>query len=156
MLVPQILKRFTQLSGYRIPDPILNTVIREQKSILDFVDLLTQSAQPKPEKLAAALLAKQQEALELVQMDATAEIPEATSDATPARAAIRERTGDTPTPLGRNVMIIPRRETPLDKEKEVGRWKLIEKELSARGLPVWGHRVSALGNESGVAVGRQP
>lgn len=41
-------------------------------------------------------------------------------------------------PLGPNVMVLPRRETPVDKEKEVGRWKLIEKELTERGLPVLG------------------
>ncbi|RMD41668.1 hypothetical protein DV735_g3430, partial [Chaetothyriales sp. CBS 134920] len=37
-----------------------------------------------------------------------------------------------------NVLIFPRRETPVDKEKEVGRWKVIEKELTERGLPVLG------------------
>jgi hypothetical protein len=37
-----------------------------------------------------------------------------------------------------NLMILPRRETPVDKEKEVGRWKVIERELRARGLPVLG------------------
>ena len=37
-----------------------------------------------------------------------------------------------------NLMILPRRETPVDKEKEVGRWKVIEKELIDRGLPVLG------------------
>ena len=37
-----------------------------------------------------------------------------------------------------NVMVLPRRETPVDKEKEVGRWKVIERELKDRGLPVLG------------------
>lgn len=37
-----------------------------------------------------------------------------------------------------NLLIMPRRETPVDKEKEVGRWKIIEAELKARGLPVLG------------------
>ena len=41
-----------------------------------------------------------------------------------------------------NVMVLPRRETPVDKEKELGRWKVIEKELKERGLPVLG-RVEA-------------
>ena len=41
-----------------------------------------------------------------------------------------------------NVMVAPRRETPVDKEKEVGRWKVIERELRERGLPVLG-RVDA-------------
>ena len=37
-----------------------------------------------------------------------------------------------------NVRILPRRETPIDKEKRVGRWKVIEEELRDRGLPVLG------------------
>ena len=38
-----------------------------------------------------------------------------------------------------NVQIFERRYTPIDKEKEVGRWKVVEKELKRRGLPVTGH-----------------
>ena len=41
-----------------------------------------------------------------------------------------------------NVKIMSRRETPVDKEKAVGRWKVIEAELRSRGLPVLG-RVEA-------------
>lgn len=41
-----------------------------------------------------------------------------------------------------NLKIMSRRETPVDKEKEVGRWKVIEVELKERGLPVLG-KVSA-------------
>lgn len=37
-----------------------------------------------------------------------------------------------------NVVLLPRRETPVDKEKSVGRWKVIERELKNRGLPVLG------------------
>jgi hypothetical protein len=37
-----------------------------------------------------------------------------------------------------NVKITGRRETPVDKEKAVGRWKVIEAELRSRGLPVLG------------------
>lgn len=32
-----------------------------------------------------------------------------------------------------------RRFTPIDKEKETGRWKVIEEELTRRGLPVTGN-----------------
>ncbi|KAK5075334.1 hypothetical protein LTS08_001600 [Lithohypha guttulata] len=39
-----------------------------------------------------------------------------------------------------NLLVLGRRETPVDREKEVGRWKLIEAELKARGLPVLGKR----------------
>lgn len=37
-----------------------------------------------------------------------------------------------------NLKIVGRRETPVDKEIEVGRWKIIQDELQARGLPVLG------------------
>lgn len=37
-----------------------------------------------------------------------------------------------------NVTIQGRRRTPIDKEKELGRWKVIEKELRDRDLPVVG------------------
>ena len=39
-----------------------------------------------------------------------------------------------------NVTVHHRRQTPIDKEKEVGRWKVIEDELIARDLPVTGSR----------------
>ena len=37
-----------------------------------------------------------------------------------------------------NVNVYSRRVTPIDKEKMVGRWKVITKELEKRGLPVVG------------------
>ncbi|KAK2788562.1 hypothetical protein FQN53_003413 [Emmonsiellopsis sp. PD_33] len=37
-----------------------------------------------------------------------------------------------------NVRIMDRRYTPIDKEMEIGRWKIIEEELERRGLPVTG------------------
>jgi len=43
-----------------------------------------------------------------------------------------------------NVRVFPRRVTPIDKEKMVGRWKIIVKELEKRDLPVIG-----TGNHSG-------
>lgn len=39
-----------------------------------------------------------------------------------------------------NVKVIPRRVTPIHKDLAVGRWKVIEKELLDRGLPVVGKR----------------
>ncbi|KZF22877.1 hypothetical protein L228DRAFT_247284 [Xylona heveae TC161] len=38
-----------------------------------------------------------------------------------------------------NVKLSEHRVTPIDKERDLGRWKLIERELRARGLPVTGH-----------------
>lgn len=37
-----------------------------------------------------------------------------------------------------NISIYGKRRTPVDKERSVGRWKVIEKELRERGLPVFG------------------
>ena len=37
-----------------------------------------------------------------------------------------------------NVSIFGRRQTPVDKERKLGRWKVIEEELKKRGLPVFG------------------
>ena len=38
-----------------------------------------------------------------------------------------------------NVSIYPKRITPIDKERSLGRWKVIEKELEEKGLPITGH-----------------
>jgi hypothetical protein len=38
-----------------------------------------------------------------------------------------------------NVTIFSRRVTAIDKERTVGRWKIIEEELKKRGLPMKGH-----------------
>jgi hypothetical protein len=35
-----------------------------------------------------------------------------------------------------NVHVMARRETPVDKDKQFGRWKMIEAELQSKGLPV--------------------
>jgi len=40
-----------------------------------------------------------------------------------------------------NVSVFAKRVTPIDKQKTIGRWKLIEKELEERGLPVTGRSV---------------
>ncbi len=39
-----------------------------------------------------------------------------------------------------NVKIYNRRVTPIDNEVSLGRWKVIEKELEKRGLPITGYR----------------
>jgi len=41
----------------------------------------------------------------------------------------------------RSVKVFDRRITPIDKEREVGRWKVIEQELAERGLPATGRAV---------------
>ena len=94
----KIVKRFQQLSGYRIPDP----VISKSKTWELLIDTVAKDVGPKPKNLAETLMMK-----------------------------------ETLTSLP-NLKIMDRRETPVDKEKEVGRWKVIEAELEERGLPVLG------------------
>jgi len=55
----------------------------------------------------------------------------------PKKIAERLKTSTTLDSLP-NVSIIDRRVTPIDREKRIGRWKLIEQELVDRGLPVTG------------------
>lgn len=38
-----------------------------------------------------------------------------------------------------NVTVKSRRITPIDKEVSIGRWKVIEKELQSKGLPIVGN-----------------
>jgi len=39
-----------------------------------------------------------------------------------------------------NVSVYSKRQTPIDKEQQIGRWKIIEEELIRRDLPVTGSR----------------
>ncbi|OJD33165.1 ribosomal protein l50 mitochondria protein [Diplodia corticola] len=41
----------------------------------------------------------------------------------------------------RNVKISPRRITPIDNERQIGRWKIIEQKLQSKNLPVTGHNI---------------
>lgn len=92
-----VVKRLMQLTGNRIPDP----VIQDSKTVGELLERL--SAPPKSKKL-----------VEAIQRDRKFEkIP--------------------------NVKVYNRRVTPVDKEKEVGRWKVIEYALHERGLPIVGH-----------------
>ncbi|EEP76778.1 predicted protein [Uncinocarpus reesii 1704] len=92
------LKRASQLTGYRVPDPEISSVTE----ISSLLKLFTAASKPKPAKLADILIAEGK----------FAALP--------------------------NVKIFDRRQTPIDQEKEVGRWKIIEEELTKRGLPVTG------------------
>lgn len=95
-----ILKRVTQLTGHRIPDPH----IRDLKSLGHLNAYLVAKTKPKPQKIAEKLLLQGQ----------LAGMP--------------------------NVKVMGRRQTVVDRETSVGRWKVIERELDARGLPVLGPR----------------
>ncbi|OAP59783.1 hypothetical protein AYL99_04785 [Fonsecaea erecta] len=143
-----IIKRFSQLTSHRVPDPLLNTVLRSGKPLTTFVDLLTQTAKPKPKRFAELLLAKQKKALDFAAREKLrAEAGETRSSIQteteksvrpedPAQAKVKKQRPSFQ-PLGPNVMIFPRRETEVDREMEVGRWKVVKRELENRGLPVY-------------------
>ena len=92
----QIIKRVSQLTGRRLPDPLI-TSPKNLKSIFSY---LRRDSDSKPKKLADQLLIK----ADVVSLP--------------------------------NVYIMPRRETPVDKDKRLGRWKMIEAELHSKGLPI--------------------
>lgn len=113
---------------------MLSNVWNNSKTLTEFVDLLTRHyVQTKPKTIVSTLKARQEKAL-LMAAESAGESSESTD--------VNGETGAKPRrklqPLGPNVMVLPRRETPVDKEKEVGRWKVIEQELIERGLPVLG------------------
>lgn len=89
-------KRITQLTGQRVPDPVISNA----KTIGDLYHAMR--ARDKPKKLART------EQLQKVQL----ELP--------------------------NVAVYSRRQTNVHKEKRVGRWKVIEAEFEARGMPATG------------------
>ncbi|KAL2047690.1 hypothetical protein N7G274_000732 [Stereocaulon virgatum] len=93
-----VLKRVMQLTGTRIPDPVIAD-IKNTKLLLSHLLKKT-----KAKKLAENLVAGE-----------AADLP--------------------------NVQILERRYTFVHKEKELGRWKMIEQELEKRGLPVPGRRI---------------
>ncbi len=139
----QILKRFSQLTGHRVPDPVINTVIQGNKTLTTFIDLLTQTVKPKPKKFAEILLAKQEKALDFLEQERLL-VEQGELDSTVATILIESEPLSQPVkrkprfePFGPNVMISPRRETKVDREMEIGRWKVIKKELEDRGLPVY-------------------
>ncbi|KIN02020.1 hypothetical protein OIDMADRAFT_103267 [Oidiodendron maius Zn] len=92
-----VLKRTMQLTGIRIPDPVIRSSNTAEALLRHLI------TPPKPTKLAEAL--KQRPDL--------VELP--------------------------NVSIFGRRQTPVDKERKLGRWKVIEEELKKRGLPYHNH-----------------
>jgi hypothetical protein len=138
-----ILKRFSQLTGHRVPDPLLNNVLRGNKPLIGLIDLLTQSAKPKPKKFAEVLLAKQKKAVDFATREkllAEQGLQPHTDTVVPANEATKSngiKQKPKFTPLGPNVMVFTRRETQVDREMEIGRWKVIKRELENRGLPVY-------------------
>jgi hypothetical protein len=129
----QALKIFTQRIGQSIPDPVLNRAWRDQSSLAGFVDHLMQHivrSKEQKRKVAETILSKHNEALQ--QQNQAATVDGGNANAGKQRFQ----------PLPPNVMVFSRRETTVDREMEVGRWKVIARELEARGLPVPGKKKS--------------
>ena len=121
-----------------MPDSVINTVIRGNKTLTTFIDLLTQTAKPKPKKFAEILLAKQEKALDFAAQEKLEQdfvVAAISAESEPLSQPDKRRPRFQP--FGANVAILPRRETKVDREMEVGRWKVIKKELEDRGLPVY-------------------
>lgn len=53
-----------------------------------------------------------------------------------------------------NVTVYARRVTPIDKEVQVGRWKVIEEELKKRDLPIVGPGRHDKAREKGWLLGK--
>lgn len=94
----QVAKRIAQLTGRRIPDPVISNA----STVTDFYTAV--KARERPQKLA--------------------ETPE-----------VQQLSEQLP-----NVQLHRRKRSMITKEKEIGRWKLIEAELNARDLPITGTR----------------
>lgn len=94
----QILKRVTQLTGHRLPDPVMTSATSMSDLYLAF------KIKPQPKKLA------DERRMHKLNLD----VP--------------------------NITVHPVRQTPIHKDREVGRWKVIEQELINKGLPITGSR----------------
>ena len=99
-----------QLTGRRIPDPTIQS-IQTSKDLLNA--LLTK---PPPKKLARILLNLE---------------PNPTTLKKPSNKQPLPNLKDLP-----NVKVIAGKDVPRNKERDIGRQKVIERELDRRGLPV--------------------
>jgi hypothetical protein len=121
----QILKRFSQLTGSRMPDSVLNAVLRSNHTLTEFIGLLSVRNRSTPKNFAGVLLHTHTRARQ-ARKETTATGSQ-TQSAT-QKAAYR--------PLGPNVAIFRTGESMRSRETEIGRWKVIERELADRGLPL--------------------
>ncbi|RVX67264.1 hypothetical protein B0A52_09301 [Exophiala mesophila] len=120
----KILKRFAVLSGHRVPDPVVGEMWKQNRTLSELVTLLTKHYRRARKQVTADIINERQQQASLAQESTNVEVVD------------KRRLQ----PLGANVVVHPRRETPVDKEKEVGRWKVIVKELEKRQLPIPGRR----------------
>jgi hypothetical protein len=104
----QLSKRLTQLTGFRISDPHLNT----SHTLGDLYGNLVAASKPKPTKL-----------YDMVQLESQLH-------------QNKKRPGMEQLRTLPNVQMHPRKISPMDKDKQVGRWKVIEYALAERELPI--------------------
>ena len=112
------------LSGHRVPDPVVGEMWKQNRTLSELVTLLTKHYRRARKQVTADIINERQQQASLAQESTNVEVVD------------KRRLQ----PLGANVVVHPRRETPVDKEKEVGRWKVIVKELEKRQLPIPGRR----------------
>ncbi|KAF2190977.1 hypothetical protein K469DRAFT_746439 [Zopfia rhizophila CBS 207.26] len=101
-----LIKRLTQLTGLRISDPHINDI----RTLGDLYGHLNQAAKPKPKKLMQIIQEESKRNKRKKGMEELMRLP--------------------------NVRLSDRRVTPVDRDREVGRWKVMEYALRERGLPV--------------------
>ncbi|KAI9651868.1 MAG: hypothetical protein M1831_007533 [Alyxoria varia] len=144
-----IYRRALQLTGQTIPDNILSTC----GTVGDLIAQMVQHAKPTPKGLYDEMIATQtlREQIERGDLASEEEIVRG-----PEAAKTKVEQGENDESIKRkgkgkkenkdmvtlfdlpNVTFSGRRITPVDKEKQVGRWKVIEDELESRNLPVLG------------------
>lgn len=107
-----------------MPDPVVGEMWKQNRTLSELVTLLTQHYQRARKQATADIINQRQQQASLAQENTNADVVD------------KRRLQ----PLGANVMVSTRRETPVDKEKEVGRWKVIVKELEKRQLPIPGRK----------------
>lgn len=115
-----------ELSGRVVPDPIMHTAHTIGDLSRYFHKRLT-----KPERLFEALAGK--DAADLVDED----LALTHGNASRNLGGVPKLEPNALTSLP-NVVISQRRVTAIDKERSLGRWKVIEHELRERGLPITG------------------
>ncbi|KAF2115665.1 hypothetical protein BDV96DRAFT_686873 [Lophiotrema nucula] len=114
-------KRLTTLTGHRLSDPTLHTTT----TLGDLLTSLLATAKPKPATL--------HEALKLQHKELRAQPKK--SRAQLAREGLRRKESLLDLP---NVVVRGKKEGLRDREREVGRWKVVEYALAERGLDVPG------------------
>ncbi|KAF2019707.1 hypothetical protein BU24DRAFT_489614 [Aaosphaeria arxii CBS 175.79] len=122
-----ITKRILQLTGHRIPDPTFNSA----KNLGDLFSALVSASRPKPTTVRDAL--KHEAKLQHIR----SKHGKNKKSASPSTSSSNNRNAAQKPTLAAlpNVRFQGKRISPVQKEKEVGRWKVIEYALAERDLP---------------------